>query len=122
MSDYVRFKGKIKKVDIGDLTATEYLLKQMSDRDVDIYNRMSEKFGEVSNYELIYEFSSIEDKYAIVNNSLYEILSKTELDCEEDIYEADVDIDDNINFHLMYYNGGCSFDEALEEAIKKLSE
>jgi len=49
---------------------------------------------------------------------LYEILEKERMDCEMDIYDSHINCDGTIDFHVMYYTGGCCLDEAIAEAIK----
>ena len=37
---------------------------------------------------------------------------------DEDIFRSSINDDGTINFEVKYYNGGCSFNEAVEEALK----
>ena len=41
------------------------------------------------------------------------------METEMDIFESNKNDDGTINFHVMYYNSGCSFDEAIDEAIEE---
>jgi len=58
-------------------------------------------------------------KYVFYNNSYYKI-EYLSVDPDEDIFEATKNADGTISFVTKYYNGGCSFNEAIEEALKKL--
>ena len=53
----------------------------------------------------------------IVNDNVYEILKDTEINNEE-IFVASCDSDNIISYTVSYYNGGCSFTEALKTALK----
>lgn len=55
--------------------------------------------------------------YYVHNGIVYEI-HDTELD--DEIIEANKQIDGSISYHLMWHNGGASFDECLDEAMDKL--
>lgn len=63
------------------------------------------------------------DKYYrkayVIDNMVYEVECKDF--GEEDIFTA-VKNGDNIDFVVKFYNGGCSFDEALEQAIENLNK
>ena len=55
------------------------------------------------------------------NGVIYEIIEDKRLD-DEDIAEASRNADGTVNFVLSYYNGGASFDEALNSAMKDLKD
>lgn len=61
------------------------------------------------------------EKYVICGNSVYEIIKKTEFD-DGDIFEAHTNKQGEVEFVLSYYNGGCSFQEALEYALQKMNK
>lgn len=48
------------------------------------------------------------------------LLKKISIDPDDDIFNATQNLDGTIDFHVMYYNGGCSFNEAIEEAISNM--
>ena len=60
-------------------------------------------------------------EYALVNGVLYK-LEEEEIDSYDDIYYAKKNSDGSINYVLRYYNGGCGFDEAFEDAINGLDK
>lgn len=99
MSDTVHYTGKIKKLDFGDLTEDEIkiILKQ---RDFTI--------------PAGYELGEVEG-LLIINGQYYEEIEKEKL-CEGDVFHAEKH-GDEIHFRVQYYNGGCCFEEALEEAL-----
>ncbi len=58
-------------------------------------------------------------KYFITDSVVYEaIYQEVDIDC--DIFNATKNTDGIIDFEIKFYNGGCSFNEALEEALKKI--
>lgn len=42
------------------------------------------------------------------------------IDPYDDIMRASKNDDGGYNFEVKYYNGGCSFDEAIEQAVSKV--
>lgn len=59
-------------------------------------------------------------EYVVRDNILY-IVDKREIDTDEDIFSMHEDENGVLNFEVKYYNGGCSFDEAIEEAFENKS-
>ena len=55
--------------------------------------------------------------YTIINDKIYKIDDK-EIDADEDVYTSTHNADGTIDFEVKFYNGGCSFDEAIEEAVE----
>lgn len=56
------------------------------------------------------------NRFARINNALYDTVYKVEVGDEEDVYNA-VRVRDGYKFELKYYDGGESFDGALQRAI-----
>ena len=48
------------------------------------------------------------------------IIEKNHRDIDEDIFEAYDNGDGTINYEVMYYDGGCSFNEAIEYALEDM--
>lgn len=57
--------------------------------------------------------------YIVHDGNLYSI-DRKENNADEDIFDADKNEDGSISFTVRYYNGGCSFDEAIKIALKNL--
>jgi hypothetical protein len=59
------------------------------------------------------------DKYykifVVINGFVYKVESNS-VD-ELDFYHADLNDDGSYDFEVSYYNGGCSFDEAIKYAV-----
>lgn len=116
MSRVVRYKGTLKIVPkLNNETIEEQckrILKERLDND------------ELPSYHETYQEWLLDvfydDEYYIKDNILYEI-HKEELECC-DIFEGNFNKDGDIDFHTMYYNGGCCLTEALDEIMNKLIE
>ncbi len=58
-------------------------------------------------------------KYFIYNEKIYSVKNKRICD-GGDVYNAHENKDGTISFELVFYNGGCSFEEALECAMVRM--
>ena len=56
------------------------------------------------------------EKAVLINGYVFEVESKI-IEPYEDIFEAELNDDGSYNFEVKYYNGGCGFNEAIEEAL-----
>jgi len=56
-------------------------------------------------------------EYVIVLGKIYKVEMSTK-DANYDVFQASKNEDGTISFTLKYYNGGCSFNEAIERALK----
>lgn len=104
MSETEHYKGKLIKIDgldgLSFSEAIEVLKEKYEIEESDYY----EEDNYLESENLIY-----------INNVFYEMQRK-QYDAYDDIIEAKK-IDNGYEFELRYYNGGCGFSEALEEAI-----
>jgi Asp-tRNA(Asn)/Glu-tRNA(Gln) amidotransferase A subunit family amidase len=69
---------------------------------------------EIEDFELEDEYMS--DPNVVVVNGEFYFITRTELDDDDDILYAK-SIPGGYEFDVKYYNGGVSFDEALEDAV-----
>ncbi len=58
------------------------------------------------------------EKYYMTGESIYRVEMESE-DPYDDIFHAVKNDDQSYSFTLKYYNGGCSFDEAVKNALKE---
>lgn len=58
-------------------------------------------------------------KAVLYKNLIYEILETIDIE-ESDIFEAEQLADGNIKFLVQFYNGGCSFSEAIVNALDNM--
>ena len=115
MSETVHYKGKLIEI------------KRLNNESLeDLCERICKEKGvnELSTYNDTWA-DQITDSFwqdtVIVNDKLYKIQDKEYLDNEFDIYSASLNPDGTIDFDVMYYNGGCCFTEALEEALNNIN-
>jgi hypothetical protein len=59
------------------------------------------------------------DEYLELNGKLYSYTQES-IEAEEDIMRATIDNTGVISYEVKYYNGGCAFQEALEESINNI--
>lgn len=59
-------------------------------------------------------------QYFIFNNIIYKVDNKQDIDPDDSIFIANKNENGTIEFEVKYYNGGCSFNEALEEALENM--
>jgi len=107
MSETVHYTGRIKEINLGDLTASEKLLI-LKGRGFDV-----EDDGDGDWFC---------DDLHINMSHIYEILEKESHAADGNIMDAKAEEDGSIFFNLRYYNGGCGFDEALDRAIKRMDK
>jgi hypothetical protein len=60
--------------------------------------------------------------YVEINDTLYEIETKNSIDQYSGFFEAEKVGKTKIRFNVKYYNGGCGFTEALEDAINNMKD
>jgi len=118
MSEVERAKGKLTKIN-SDLTLVELCKKLLLEEDSD--NVFDENDDESSVFE---SFNDVfwRGKYIVLDNEVYGLEMETETDACEDIHEASYDKDGNIDFLVQFYNGGCCYSEAIEDAVKLLKK
>lgn len=109
MSEYELHVGRCKKVFIGtDEAIEEFCKDKINGEKKEFYESYTEQF-----------WDDFYDKYQIIGNSIYRIISDIE-NSDGDISLAEEDSDGNINYVLQFYNGACGFEEALKEAIENM--
>ncbi|MFW6242984.1 MAG: hypothetical protein ACOC2W_02400 [bacterium] len=77
--------------------------------------KQKEKFLTCDDVKEFFYDEDLYKKYVIANNKLYQILHCVKTD---GFIFAGFELEDKrIGFVVSYYNGGCSFEEAIESAI-----
>ena len=111
MSEQETVRGKMIRLPVlGDIENTAKHLCQQEGWD---------KYEEENWLETL--FDNGYRKYVVTENCVYLVTECKEFEYG-DIFEAREVKDGEVDFILSYYNGGCSFDEAIEEAIKNMEE
>lgn len=108
MSETVHYKGVLPEVEKYDFETLEDQCKRLL------------KYKELPSFCNTYA-EHLEDIYyqefIVINNTLYRV-EKDEVDPEYSIFRANKNEYGEIEFEVRYYNGGCSFNEAISGAIK----
>lgn len=106
MSEYVRVKGKIKKLEIkGSIeeTAKEYF-----------NSKGITKLPKY--YEYWLEYAQDEELLVRIGEDLYEVM----FDVKDGLEFADIEKEgDTYNFHMLYYNGGTCWAELLSNGLPR---
>ena len=112
MSCYETHRGVLKKVDTDNIRQYLFSLtnnKTAFDEDYDID-------------EFIYN-NSLESKYIVLKNGLYEWLEhECKYDEEDDFCDLKENQDKTISIHAQFYNGGTCLNEVLNDELDKLVE
>ena len=117
MSDYETRKGKCKEV-------MKHEDESYSDFCIRLIKTYSSKKDDISNFdEEDLRLYLYDNDIAVLNkNYAYVIISEDNINDYTDIFNASKNEDGTIDFLLRYYNGWCSFDEALTTAIDKMNK
>jgi len=115
MSETVHFRGKLKKIEVEDLDAFK---KEAVDN---YFKTAPTPNWYEGDYEDFFDDDFCE-KYIVDKGSVYEILSKEVTDADGDIYIANANSEGTIDYEVRYYNGGCGFSEAIEDALERMEK
>lgn len=112
MSDYEQHIGKVR------------MLKQNPDEQY--YSELLTENG-VTKEEFYDSFeeavrSDLHEKYLVTKDAVFEIIENEELDGCDDIYFAKQTGDNEFTYVVRFYNGGCPFSEAVEQALTDLNK
>lgn len=110
MSETVHYKGLLKKVtrDTGE-TLEEQCKRLLGNKELPSYFDSYQEYLLDEHYQNFY----------IQDNDLY-LVEKEEIDPDSNIFNANIKDNGDIEFEVKYYNGSCSFDEAIDIAFKTL--
>lgn len=105
--------GKLKKVlPLPGLTVEQQMLQLLADHG---HTEMPSYYKDVREW---FSNEISERKYFYYKGDVYSLDDEDMED--QDIIKASRNDDGSISYHLMFYNGGASFGECLEEALDKL--
>lgn len=116
MSETVHYVGKLQIVEKLENETLEEICKRILNK----HNYFDLKSYFDSWQEMLYD--ELYEKYVVVNDNVFEVLTKIDKGNEYDIFNIEVNNDKTYNYEVMYYNGGCGFNEAIEEAFNKLND
>lgn len=116
MSETVRYIGKIKLSEkLTNETLEEQCERIARANNLEHLRELYDDWQEVIRYEL-------EDIFVIHNDKVYVVLEQKDADIHESVFKGLKNKDRTINYDVMYYNGGCSFDEAIGRVLDSMEE
>jgi hypothetical protein len=107
MSEVVHYRGTLTRVEKLESESLEDQCKRLSG------NKRLQSYHDSYQEQLVHD--NYQD-YVILDDVLYSV-KKQDIDPDEDISRMTENEDGTLSFEVKYYNGGCSFDEAIEEAF-----
>jgi len=107
MSDTVHFKGIAKAIKGNPNDVAKQIMNDEGEHDLPTWCENWVEFLCDKHYQ----------EYWVKSDCLFKI-AKTKVDPDVDVFEAGDLGDGIIEFNVRYYNGGCSFDEALDKATE----
>lgn len=114
MSEMVRYTGKLRlKEKLPNETLEEQCKRILCEHNYFELQGYCDSWEEML-YDELYE------RYVIYNNEVYEVIEKNYRDFYDSIFESYKNDDGTIDYQVVYYNGGCSFTEAIEEALNNI--
>jgi hypothetical protein len=110
LSETVHYKGVLKKVEKQEGEQLEEQCKRLlEDKELPSY------FDSYQEWLLDQFYQEI-----IIQNGVVYRVEKEDVDPYGDIFNASLQSNGEIEFEVRYYNGGCGFDEAIEEAMENI--
>lgn len=111
MSETVHYKGVLKKAERYDNETLEEQCKRL-----------------LNGKELPFFYDSYEEFYsdeyyhkAVILNDIIYLVEREDVDPYENIFTISKINDNEFKFEVRYYNGGCSFNEAIENAFENMN-
>jgi len=112
MSETEHYRGVLTPLNVTDIEKwAEGILKNKKIAAKDYYDSFLEQLEDSDECE----------DYIVIKNKAYKV-KKKDIGTEDDIIEATQLPNGDIEFELRYYNGGCGFGEALEEAMDEIDQ
>ncbi|MFO1442869.1 hypothetical protein KDN24_06525 [Bacillus sp. Bva_UNVM-123] len=110
MSETVHYKGALRKIERYEKESLEEQCKRLLDN------------KELPSYFDTYEEYLLDECYKeiTVQGGIVYHIEKEELDPYDEIFNSSIKDSGEIEFEVRYYNGGCSFNEAIAEAIENI--
>lgn len=114
MSETRRYTGKVERIDRAlnrDIEALARDIRNGAKLD-SMYDSHLEALLDEGDYK----------KYVALDGELYETSDVVESDADEDIFVAKKTGLDQYEFEVQFYDGGCSFSEAVETALGRVDK
>lgn len=112
MSEYVGYEGTLKLMQ----KLNGETLEEQCKRLVNDYGEIDMCYYDTYEDALLDEFY---DEYYVHENNLYRV--ERDKYCEQDIFRGERE-GNHIKFQVQYYDGGYSFNEALDRVMKNITK
>lgn len=114
MSEMVHYSGKLQLVEkLPNETLEEQCERILKENKYLALSKYCDSWREML-CDKLYE------QYMIAYGEVYKVIEKNHRDMDEDIFDACENTDGTIDYEVMYYDGGCSFNEAIEYALEDM--
>lgn len=114
MSEMMHYTGKLQLVENNlNETLEEQCKRILEEHNYHELERYSNSWSEML-YDKLYE------QYIIANEKLYKVIENNYIDIDENIFIAHENTDKTIDYEVVYYNSGCSFSDAVKEALENM--
>ena len=116
MSENVAQKGFLKYLKDGNMK--DFVLELIKNKEISIPDHYNpeEDYRDIF-YDILDEEYYIDEK----DSKIYKV-EKEDLDIYDDIFECEEIEKNKYSFFVKYYNGGCSFSEAIDKAMQKMKK
>lgn len=115
MSEQVHYKGKIRPVErLYHESLEEQCQRIMNEKGYESLDDYYDSWEEAIAYRYY-------EEYVIIDEELYIVELKEDVD-DIDVYNIHKNKDGSFDYEVSYYNGGCCFEEALQEAMDRMNE
>lgn len=112
MSETVHYKGVLKSIErYANETLEDQCKRLLDGKELPSYCDSYKEFFLDENYQ----------KAVIIDGIIYRAV-KEDVDPDSDIFRAKKINDNEIEFEVRYYNGGCGFNEAIDKALENMRE
>ena len=113
MSETVHYIGKLKLVEkLNNETLEEQCKRILGEHNIFELESYCDSWEEML-------FDELYDEYVTHGENVYKVM-EMKYRGEEDVFEAHKNKDGTISYEVVYYNGGCSFDEAIVYALNNM--
>lgn len=110
MSETVHYKGVLKRIKKYEgETLEEQCKRLLENKELPTYFDSYQEYLVDQNYQEI----------TVQNNVVYRVEKET-VEQDSGIFKANLKGNGDIEFETRYYNGGCGFNEAIEEALMNI--
>ena len=116
MSETKHYIGKIRRLHLWPYVTLEDQCQKVANDSG--YKELPDRYE--SWEELI--ASELYDKYIVVHDRVYKILEANDMGCDFNVFHAHDNNDGTISYEVVYYNGGYSLEDAIEEALDNMNK